>query len=103
MRLRRRSGDPPRLSRDGKLELTETLRSSTESKEFQKASTWLSPQGSLREVRKHPAFLAASLQLLPHLFPVLRHLGFSRCVPFGRLWNHDGLEPAAKKRLDKRL
>lgn len=42
---RRRSGDPSRLSQEGKRKLTESAR------EFPKASNWRSPNGSLREAR----------------------------------------------------
>jgi hypothetical protein len=46
--LRRRSGAQSRLSQEGKRKLTESAR------EFLKASAWLSPIGSLREVRTRP-------------------------------------------------
>src|SRR5207244_9007995 len=49
----RRSGDPPRLGREGKRKLTES------SREFPKASARPSPEGSLREARERSAAYAA--------------------------------------------
>ena len=44
----RRSGDPPRFSWEGKLELTEALRHLSQPREFQKVSTQENPEGSLQ-------------------------------------------------------
>lgn len=44
----RRSGDPPRFSWEGKLELTEVLRLLSQPREFQKVSAQENPEGSLR-------------------------------------------------------
>jgi len=44
----RRSGDPPRCSWEGKLELTEVLRLLSQPREFQKVSTQENPEGSLK-------------------------------------------------------
>jgi hypothetical protein len=43
----RRSGDPPRFSWEGKLELTEVLRFLSQPREFQKVSAQGNPEGSL--------------------------------------------------------
>jgi hypothetical protein len=43
----RRSGDPPRFSWEGKLELTEALRPLSQPREFQKVSTQENPEGLL--------------------------------------------------------
>jgi len=43
----RRSGDPPRFSWEGKLELTDALRLLSQPREFQKVSTQENPEGSL--------------------------------------------------------
>ena len=44
----RRSGNPPRFSWEGKLELTEALRRWSQPREFQKVSTQENPEGSLK-------------------------------------------------------
>jgi hypothetical protein len=52
-RHHRRSGDPSRICREGKLELTEALRSLDRSREnSRRSSARQNPKGSLREVRK---------------------------------------------------
>ncbi len=70
---RRRSGAPPRLSQEGKPELTKALRlGKPQPREFRKASTWGSPEGSLREARERRAKPP----------PLLLILGREELVPF---------------------
>ena len=44
-----------------------------------------------------------ALQLLPHVFPVLRHLGFTRDFTLRWLWHDDRFEATLKKHFGKTL